>query len=147
MNKADRTYWRWTLINKYPGLKDLEQFGRVEREIHRLEEKGVDIRGSSEAGIIGASVMQEGPVRMFDAACKSIFHNRPPDGIDSETALMDAILDPEVDNPQLHVQKRIEAQQEAIRLVRSKVEASPEHQRVIDEDAELEKILSGHDEE
>lgn len=146
MNKSDRIIQRWALVSKYPALRDQSEFGKVEKEIQRLEDKGVQIRGS-EPGLIGASVMQEGPVRLFNAACESIFYARPPDGINQDAAILDAILDPEVQNPEAHVRNAIEAQQKAIRELREKVKPSPEHERVINEDAELDRILSGHDEE
>lgn len=145
MNKSDQICLRWQLVNKFPSLRDDDSFGKVQREIKRLEDKGVDIRGS-EPGLIGASVMQEGPVRMFNAACESIFFARPPDGINQDDAMLDAILDPEVQNPSAHVQKAIEAQQEAIRELRERVKPSPEHQRVINENSELERLLQGHEE-
>lgn len=146
MNESDEKALRRDFANAFPGLHEAGKFGEVQREIRRLEKGRVDIP-AGDPSIVGSTFNGSSQIRMFAAACRSVFYGKPPDGLDEQTELMNAILDPKVDDPRAHVQKRIGAQQQSIRTAREGIKARPEHQRIINEDVGLEKILEGHESE
>ena len=144
MNEIDERTLRGQFGNSFPGLKDAEKFGEVQIEIRRLEDGRVDIP-AGDANVIGSEFNGTAESRLFAAACRSVFYDKPPDRLDEESLLCRAIIDGRQD-PKGYVDKLVTEQAEAIRRARGKVAPRAEHERVIKDDAKLERILKGHEE-
>ncbi len=143
MNEGDEKALRRDFRNKFPGLEDAGSFGRVQQEIRRLEKGRVNIP-ASDPRVVGSAFNGSPEIRMFAAACRSVFYGKPPEALDEQGLLCRAILDGRKD-PSGHVKRLVAKQTEAIRKAREEVKARPEHQRIKNEDAELGRILEGHE--